>query len=176
MVTIRLFYAVWVDWSRNLCEILSTMSEQMTYMGYEWITVEDGVVTVGITEDAATDLSDDIVLNLPEQDDIVSSGKVCGDIESGNGNLNLYSPVSGTIIEVNEAVLENPDLIQEDPTDEGWLFRVEADDPEKLDRLSLQTRQDDEDEDDEDEDEDEEDSEEDEEFDGKKRSRDDEEE
>lgn len=151
----------------------------MTYMGYEWITVEDGVVTVGITEDAATDLSDDIVLNLPEQDDVVASGKVCGDIESGNGNLNLYSPVSGTIIEVNEAVLENPDLIQEDPTDEGWLFRVEADDPDKLDRLSLQmSRQDDEDED-ADDDEDEEDDEEldeDDDYSGKKRSNDEDEE
>lgn len=151
----------------------------MTYMGYEWITVEDGVVTVGITEDAATDLSDDIVLNLPEQDDVVNSGKVCGDIESGNGNLNLYSPVSGTIIEVNEAVLENPDLIQEDPTDEGWLFRVEADDPDKLDRLSLQmSRQDDEDEDadDEEDEEDDEELDEDDDYSGKKRSDDDDEE
>jgi glycine cleavage system H protein len=136
------------------------MSEQMTYMGYEWITVEDGVVTIGLTEDAVNDLSDDLVLNLPEQDDVVASGKVCGDIESGNGNLNLYSPVSGTILEVNEAVLENPDLIQDDPNDEGWLFRVEADDPDKLDRLSLQmTKHDDDDDDEEDEDEEEDDEE-----------------
>lgn len=127
----------------------------MTYMGYEWITVEDGVVTLGLTEDAVSDLSDDVTLNLPEQDDVVSAGKVCGDIESDNGNLNLYSPVSGTVIEVNEAVLENPDLLQEDPTDEGWLFKVEADDPDKLDRLSLQTtNQDDEDTDEDEDDED----------------------
>lgn len=127
----------------------------MSYMGYEWISVEDGVVTVGLSEEAASDLSEDIVLNLPEQDDVVSSGKVCGDIESSNGNLNLYSPVSGTIIEVNDAVLENPDLLQEDPIDEGWLFKVEADDPDKLDRLSLNTTSsDDDDEDDDDEDDD----------------------
>lgn len=140
----------------------------MTYMGYEWITVEDGVVTIGLTEDAVTDLSDEVILNLPEQDDIVAGGKICGDIESDNGNLNLYCPVSGTVIEVNEAVLENPDLLQDDPTDEGWLFKVEADDADKLDRLSLRaTNHDDEDDEDEDEkDEDEDDYEESEKSDG----------
>lgn len=129
-------------------------------MGYEWISIEDGIVTVGLTEDAVTDLSDEIILNLPEQDDIIAAGKVCGDIESDNGNLNLYSPVSGTVIEVNEAVLENPELLQEDPTDEGWLFKVEADDPDKLDQLSVRATNhddDDEDEDDDDEEEDEDD-------------------
>lgn len=130
------------------------MSEQMTYMGYEWISVEDGVVTLGLTEDAVADLSDDVVLNLPEQDDVVVAGKVCGDIESDNGNLNLYCPVSGTVIEVNEAVLENPDLLQDDPTDEGWLFKVEADDTDKLDRLSLRMGSSEDEEDDEEDDDD----------------------
>ncbi len=142
------------------------MSEQMTYMGYEWISVEDGVVTVGLTEDAVADLSEEVTLNLPDQDDIVTAGKICADIESDNGNLNIYCPVSGTVIEVNEAVLENPDLLQDDPTDEGWLFKVEADDPDKLDSLSLKMRsqddeEDDDDDDDEDEDEDEDSSDED---------------
>lgn len=139
------------------------MSEQMTYMGYEWIRVDDGVVTVGLTEDAVADLSEEVTLNLPDQDDVVSAGKICGDIESDNGNLNIYCPVSGSVLEVNEAVLENPDLLQDDPTDEGWLFKVEADDPDKLDSLSLKMgSSDDDDEDDEDEDEDDEDDEDDE--------------
>lgn len=135
------------------------MSDLISYMGYEWITVEDGVVTIGISEDAASDLSDDLVLNLPEQDDVVMAGKVCGDIESENGNLNIYSPVSGTVLEVNEAVLENPSLIFDDPTDEGWLFKVEADDADKLDQISLRAQSyddDDEDSDDEDEEDDDE--------------------
>src|SRR6185312_1630224 len=99
-------------------------------------------------------------LNLPAVEDSLLAGKVCGDIESDNGNLNLYCPVSGTVIEINEAVLENSTLLQEDPTDEGWLFKVEADDPDKLDRISLRARPDD-DEDDDDEDEDEDEDEED---------------
>ena len=140
------------------------MSDQLTYMGYEWISIEDGVVTIGITEDAAGDLSEELTLNLPAQDDVVVGGKICGDIESDNGTLNLYSPVSGTIIEVNEAIIENPELLQDDPTDEGWLFKVEADDPDKLDRLSLRAvNHDDDDDDDEEDDEDEDDEDSDEE-------------
>jgi glycine cleavage system H protein len=135
------------------------MEDLLNYMGYEWLSVDDGVVTVGLTEDAVADFTDEVVLNLPEQDDSVQAGKICGDIESDSGNINLYSPVSGTVLEVNEALLENSDLLLEDPTDAGWLFKIEADDPDKLDRLSLRTRapdDDDEDDDDDDEDEDEE--------------------
>lgn len=133
------------------------MSDLISYMGYEWITVEDGIVTVGISEDAVSDLSEDLILNLPEQDDVVMAGKVCGEIESENGNLNIYSPVSGTIIELNEALIENPELIFDDPTDEGWLFKVEADDPDKLDQISVSTKSYDDEDEDEDEDEDDED-------------------
>lgn len=134
------------------------MSDAINYMGYEWITIEDGIVTIGLTEDAVSDLSEGLILNLPEQDDSVMAGKTCGDIESENGNLDLYSPVSGTVVEINEAILENPDMLFEDPTDEGWLFKVEADDPEKLDQISLRAKSyeddDDEDEDDDDDDDD----------------------
>ena len=148
------------------------MSDIISYMGYEWITVEDGIVTIGISEEAASDLSDDLILNLPEQDDVVMAGKACGDIESENGNLNIYSPVSGTVIEVNEAILENPSLILEDPSDEGWLFKVEADDADKLDQISLRAKSY-EDEDDEDDDEDDEDDVDDEDDDSGRRNRDD---
>lgn len=132
------------------------MSDAINYMGYEWITIEDGIVTIGLTEDAVSDLSENLTLNLPEQDDAVMAGKVCGDIESENGNLDLYSPVSGTVVEINEAILENPEMLFEDPTDEGWLFKVEADDPDKLDQISLraQSYEDDDFEDDDDDDDD----------------------
>lgn len=132
------------------------MSDAINYMGYEWITVEGGIVTIGLTEDAVGDLSEDITLNLPEQDDVVMAGKTCGEVESENGNLNLYSPVSGTVIEINEAVLENPAMLFEDPSDEGWLFKIEADDPDKLDQISLRAKsyEDDEDEDEDDDDDD----------------------
>lgn len=124
-------------------------------MDYLWVTSEDGVVTVGVDEDAAADLSDELTLNLPEEDDVVMAGKVCGDIESESGNLNIYSPVSGTVLEVNEAIMDNPSLILEDPLDEGWLFKVEADDPSQIDKLrkSPTSAADDEDEDEDEDDE-----------------------
>ena len=133
------------------------MDEQIAYMGYLWVSSEDGVVTIGVDEEAASDLSDDLTLNLPEEDDVVMAGKICGDIESENGNLNLYSPVSGTVLEINEAILDNPSLILEDPLDEGWLFKIEADDPSQLDKLRKKptsNADDDEDEDESDDDDD----------------------
>lgn len=131
------------------------MDETIRYMDYLWVTSEDGVVTVGVDEDAAADLSDELTLNLPEEDDVVMAGKVCGDIESESGNLNIYSPVSGTVLEVNEAIMDNPSLILEDPLDEGWLFKVEADDPSQIDKLrkSPTSAADDEDEDEDEDDE-----------------------
>lgn len=144
---------------------VGSMDETIRYMDYLWVTSEDGVVTVGVDEDAAADLSDELTLNLPEEDDVVMAGKVCGDIESESGNLNLYSPVSGTVLEVNEAILDNPSLILEDPLDEGWLFKVEADDPAQIDKLrkspAAATDEDDEEEDDDLDDEDDYDDEED---------------
>jgi len=130
-------------------------------MGYEWISVVDGVVTIGINEDGAADLGDDITLHLPEEDDVVMPGKVCGEIETDSGTLNIYCPVGGTVLEVNEAVLENPELLLEDPTDEGWLFKVEADDPDKIDLVSIKNTSSDDDEDEEEEDDDYEDDEDD---------------
>lgn len=135
------------------------MDELIKFTDHMWLSIDDGIVTVGITEEAAEDLSDDINLSLPEEDDLVLKGKVCGFIETANGNVNLYSPVSGAVVEVNEAILDSPELIVEDPTDEGWLFRVEAEQTSQLDKYTkIQTpyRSDDDDEDDEeDEDEDE---------------------
>lgn len=136
------------------------MEDNIKFMDHMWLNINDGIVTVGINDEAAEDLSDDIDLNLPEEDDIVMRGKICGYIESANGNINLYSPVSGTIIELNEAVTDNPDLIIEDPNDEGWLFKVEADDPSQLEKYTATGYTSSDDDDDEDED-DEDDSDED---------------
>jgi glycine cleavage system H protein len=112
------------------------MQDNIKFSEQMWLNIDDDIVTVGLLEDAAEDLTDEINLNLPEEDDVVLRGKVCGYIETDNGNINLYSPVSGTVVELNEAVLGNPDLIVEDPTDEGWLFRVEAEDPSQLEKYT----------------------------------------
>lgn len=111
------------------------MNEQINYMGYLWINADDGIVTIGVDEEAVVDLTDELTLSLPDQDDVVMPGKVCGEIESESGTLNIYSPVAGTVLEINEAVLENPSLLLEDPMDEGWLLKIEPESTEKLDSV-----------------------------------------
>ncbi len=125
--------------------------EFIPFMGYEWIQLEDGTVTVGISEDGLNELGDITAINLPAEGEEVNPDEICGEIETDEGPMNLYSPVEGRVIEINGAVVENPSLLLEDPYGDGWLFRVEAEDPDDLDDI------DDEDGDDEDEDEDEED-------------------
>ena len=127
--------------------------EFIPFMGYEWIQIENGTVTVGISEDGLNELGEISAINLPAENEEVNPDEICGEIETDEGPMNLYSPVEGKIIEINAAVVENPSLLLEDPYGDGWLFRVEAEDADDLEDI------------DEDEDEDEDDEEEDEESD-----------
>ena len=119
------------------------------FMGYMWFQQDDGIVTVGINEDGLEDFEEITSIELPPENEKVESDVVLGTIETDDGPLDIYSPVDGTVIEVNTQVLENPSIIQEDPYEEGWLLRIEA------------TEDIDEEDDFEDEDEDEEDDDED---------------
>ncbi|MGE0764131.1 MAG: glycine cleavage system protein H [Bdellovibrionales bacterium] len=111
------------------------MKELMTYMGYEWVMNEDGILTVGINDDGLAELTEVTKVNLPNVDDEVNTDEICGEIETDSGPLNLYSPVEGQVIEINEAVLEDPNLITEDSYGDGWLFRVEAKNAGDVDEL-----------------------------------------
>ncbi|MGE0527709.1 MAG: glycine cleavage system protein H [Bdellovibrionales bacterium] len=112
------------------------MKDLITYMGYEWIMVEDGVVTVGINEQGLEEFSEVESANLPEEQEEVVPDEVCGELDTDQGPMNLYCPVEGNVIEVNEAVIENPSLIMEDCYGDGWLFRVEPHKASDLDELS----------------------------------------
>jgi glycine cleavage system H protein len=131
---------------------MADAEEFIPFMGYEWIQIENGTVTVGISEDGLNELGEITAINLPSENEDVNPDEICGEIETDEGPMNLYSPVEGKIIEINAAVVENPSLLLEDPYGDGWLFRVEAEDAEDLEDID-----EDEDEEDEDEDEDEED-------------------
>ncbi|MBS1969289.1 MAG: glycine cleavage system protein H [Bdellovibrionales bacterium] len=122
-------------------------------MGYMWIQEEDGIITIGINEEGLADFEEITSVDLPAENDKVEADEVCGTVETDDGPLDIYSPVSGTVLEVNSAVIDDPTLIQEDPFEEGWLIRVEA--SEDLDDEDEdEDDDDDEDEDDEEEDED----------------------
>jgi glycine cleavage system H protein len=107
---------------------------------HEWLRVTDGVALVGITEFAAEALGDIVFVQLPAVGDKVTAGEVCGEIESTKSVSELYAPVTGEVTEVNDATVDAPELINSDPFDKGWLFRVRTDDvPELLDAAAYAT-------------------------------------
>ncbi|MEU0373057.1 glycine cleavage system protein GcvH [Streptomyces sp. NPDC006283] len=92
---------------------------------HEWLsTAEDGVSTVGITEHAANALGDVVYVQLPEVGDTVTAGETCGELESTKSVSDLYSPVSGEVVEANEDVAADPSLVNSAPFEGGWLFKV----------------------------------------------------
>jgi len=111
------------------------VKDLITYMGYEWIMIEDGVITIGINDQGLEEFAELNSANLPAEGDGVITDEVCGELDTDQGPMNLYSPIEGTVLEVNEAVVENPSLIMEDCYGDGWLFKVEAKDADDLDEL-----------------------------------------
>ncbi|WP_338700759.1 glycine cleavage system protein GcvH [Streptomyces sp. Q6] len=101
---------------------------------HEWLSaVEDGVATVGITEHAANALGDIVFVQLPEVGDTLTAGETCGELESTKSVSDLYSPVSGEVVEANQDVVDDPALVNSAPFEGGWLFKVRlADEPKDL--------------------------------------------
>jgi glycine cleavage system H protein len=102
---------------------------------HEWVQVEGDIGTVGITDHAAGELGDIVFVELPETGSEFSAGDSVGTIESVKAVADLYLPVSGEIIEVNEAVVDSPELVGSAPMDDGWLVKVRLVEPSELDRL-----------------------------------------
>lgn len=119
-------------------------NDQIPYMGYQWLQVEDGIITVGINEDGLDEIEEIVAVDLPEDGDEVTADEICGELDSRDGPLNIYSPVTGTVAELNMAVIDTPELIREDPMGEGWILRIEADDDEDLQKLQADHNQEDE--------------------------------
>jgi glycine cleavage system H protein len=91
---------------------------------HEWVLVEGDVATVGITSYAADALGDVVYLDLPSVGASTVYLKICGEIESTKSVSELYSPIDGEVVEVNDAVSANPEMVNSDPHGEGWLFKV----------------------------------------------------
>ncbi|MCU1546635.1 MAG: gcvH [Homoserinimonas sp.] len=116
------------------------MSDQSTLIytaEHEWIRVEGNVITVGITAYAADKLGEVVFAELPDVGSTVERGKVVAEVESTKSVGEVYAPLNGTIIEVNDGVTENPDWINEFPLDKGWLFKLEASNIADLEAASL---------------------------------------
>ena len=102
---------------------------------HEWVRVEDGVAVVGITDYAQEELGDVVYVELPEIGRKVAAGEAVAVIESVKTASDIYAPVSGEIVAVNEALAEHPEKVNEDPYGEGWLFKIKPKDPAELEAL-----------------------------------------
>ncbi len=102
---------------------------------HEWVAVEGDLAKIGVTAYAQDALGDVVYVSLPAVGDTVSAGDSCGEVESTKSVSDLYSPVSGEIVEVNEELDGTPESVNSDPYGSGWMFTVKVSDPGQLDGL-----------------------------------------
>ena len=102
---------------------------------HEWASVDENMCTVGVTEYAQDSLGEVVYVELPEVGQKVTQGEPFGVVESVKAVSDLVSPVSGTVIEVNDGVVEDPGVINDDAMNEGWLVRIEMDSERELANL-----------------------------------------
>lgn len=96
---------------------------------HEWVQVEDEVVRVGISDYAQSELGDVVFVDLPEVGDQVEEGEGFAVVESVKAVADVYAPVGGEVVAVNEALDENPELVNESPYEEGWIAEIKVDGP-----------------------------------------------
>ena len=103
---------------------------------HEWVeTISEGTYRVGISDHAQDLLGDMVFIELPEIGQTVSAQEECAVVESVKAASDVYSPLSGEVVEINEALVDAPDLVNRDPYGDGWLFTVKATDLSELDGL-----------------------------------------
>jgi glycine cleavage system H protein len=102
---------------------------------HEWVAAEEAVATVGITDHAQEQLGEIVYIELPSVGEKVSKDDPFGVVESVKAVSDIYAPVSGTVLEVNEDLAESPEVVNEDPYGDGWLIKVRVSDPADLDDL-----------------------------------------
>jgi len=115
---------------------MATYPEDCLYTReHEWIRVEDDVGVIGITDYAQQALGDIVYVELPSVGDHFSQGESFGNVESVKAVSELYMPVSGEIVAINEDLAESPQLVNEDPYGDGWMVKVALSDPAELETL-----------------------------------------
>jgi len=104
---------------------MSKIPKNLRYTpSHEWVKQDDDLVTVGITDHAQCMLGDLVYVELPELESHFQDGQECAVVESVKAAADIYCPVSGEVVEINEAALGNPQVINDDPYGKGWLFRI----------------------------------------------------
>jgi len=99
---------------------------------HEWVLVEDGVAIIGITEFAQGELGDIVFVELPEVGEKISKDDPFGSLESVKAVSDIFAPISGAVVEINDDLKENPEAINEDPYGDGWMIKVQMTDMDEL--------------------------------------------
>lgn len=102
---------------------------------HEWVLIEGDVATIGVTEFAAGELGDIVFVEVPGVGDELNAGDTVGSIESVKAVEDLYVPVSGEVVEVNEGIDAAPETVNSEPFDGGWLFKIKLSDASEIDGL-----------------------------------------
>jgi glycine cleavage system H protein len=102
---------------------------------HEWVAVDGSRARVGITDYAQDALGDVVYVQLPELGATVTAAGACAEVESTKSVSDIYAPVAGTVAEVNDALTQTPELLNQDPYGAGWIFSVDMTDPGELDAL-----------------------------------------
>ena len=103
---------------------MSVPAELLYTQEHEWVAIDGGTATIGITDYATQALGDVVYVSLPEVGASVTAGEPCGEVESTKSVSDIYSPVDGEVTEINEEIDEDPGLVNADPYGAGWLFKV----------------------------------------------------
>ena len=116
---------------------MSEIPEELKFAGsHEWARLEeDGLVTVGISDHAQEALGDVVFVEHPEVGQAVSAGTEAGVVESVKAASDIYAPVSGTVVAVNDVLEDAPETVNQDPYGDGWFFRIQPDDVAELEEL-----------------------------------------
>lgn len=111
------------------------MSDTRYTADHEWVRLDGDIVTIGITQHAADALGDLVFIELPEVDREVSEAEACAVVESVKTASDVYAPLAGRVVEVNELIVEDPSVVNGSPGDEGWFFRLELEDVAAFEQL-----------------------------------------
>lgn len=102
---------------------------------HEWVLLDGDIATVGITDHAQDQLGDLVHIELPELEREVAEGETCAVVESVKAASDIFAPLAGKVVELNETIAEDPSIVNSDAEGEGWFFRIELDDPAAFEQL-----------------------------------------
>lgn len=114
---------------------MSTPTDLRFTPSHEWVRLDGNSITVGISEYAQGSLGDVVHVEMPDTDDTFDKGAEAAEIESVKAVSSIYAPMSGTVTETNEAIEDEPELVNSEPYAGGWLFKMEVSSPDELDGL-----------------------------------------